>query len=60
MKIIDKTTGETVASIMTNHSMTLDEAIDLVVERITAENFGDPDVLINGEEYCSEDLDIVY
>ena len=30
MKIISNETGETIANILTNHSMTLDEALDLV------------------------------
>ena len=59
MRIIERETGRTVAAIIANHSMTLDEAIDIAGERIPAENIGDPDVLINGEEFSAEELDIV-
>ena len=39
MKIISNETGETIANILTNHSMTLDEALDLVgAEPLEAEN----------------------
>lgn len=43
MKIISNETGETIANILTNHSMTLDEALDLVgAEPLEAENSCDP------------------
>ena len=54
MKIISNETGETIANILTNHSMTLDEAIDLV-----AENSCDPDYILNGVELWYDDLDLV-
>ena len=39
MEIISNETGETIANILTNHSMTLDEALDLVgAEPLEAEN----------------------
>lgn len=56
MKIINTITGETVAEVITNHSMTLDEAINLVGEIITPENPGDADVLIDGNLYFYDDL----
>lgn len=56
MKIINKATGETVATIITNHSMTLDEAIELVGE-IDPDQM-DESVLIGGEWYYYEDLDL--
>lgn len=56
MKIINIATGETVAEITTNHSMTLDEAINLVGEIITPENPWDADVLIAGKLYFYDDL----
>lgn len=59
MKIIDRNTGRTVATIVTNHTMSLDEAIDLVGVRLQPENIGDPDVSINDEEYSYEDLDLI-
>lgn len=56
MKIINTITGETVAEITTNHSMSLDEAINLVGEIITPENPWGPDVLIGGNLYFYDDL----
>lgn len=56
MKIINTITGETVAEITTNHSMSLDEAINLVGEIIPPENPWDADVLIGGNLYFYDDL----
>jgi hypothetical protein len=56
MKIINKATGETVATIMTNHSMSLDEAIKLVGD-IYPEN-EDENVKIGDDWYYYEDLDM--
>ena len=50
MKIIRNETGETIANILTNHSMTLDEAL---------ENSCDPDYILNGVELWYDDLDLV-
>ena len=58
MKIINIATGETVAEITTNHSMSLDDAINLVGEIIAPENPWDPDVLIGGNLYFYDDLDM--
>ena len=53
MKIINTVTNEEVATINTNRSMTLDEAIELVGEVIPeAEN---ENVVIDGKEYYYED-----
>lgn len=38
MKIISNETGETIANILTNHSMTLDEALDLVPDNYGEES----------------------
>ena len=58
MKIINTVTNEVVATITTNRSMTLDEAIELVGEIIPeAEN---ENVVIDGKEYYYEDLEMVY
>lgn len=44
----------------TNHSMTLDEALDLVgAEPLEAENSCDPDYILNGVELWYDDLDLV-
>lgn len=56
MQIINIVTGETVAEITTNHSMSLDEAINLVGEIITPETPWDADVLIAGNLYSYEEL----
>lgn len=37
MKLFDKTTGETIAEIVTNHSMSVDEALDLMRYIVTDE-----------------------
>lgn len=58
MKIINKVTNEVAAIINTNHSMTLDEAIELVGEIVPeSEN---ENVIIDGKEYFYDDLEIVY
>ena len=54
MKIINKVTGKTVATIEANHSMTLDEAINLVGE-IHAEN-EEENVKIGDDWYYYDDL----
>ncbi len=58
MKIINTVTGETIAEIITNHSMTLEEAINLVGEITTQENAGDENVEIDGKMYFYDDLDM--
>lgn len=58
MKIIDKSTGKTVWIITTNHSMTLDEAIELV-GKIYPER-EDENVMIGGKWYYYDDLDMDY
>jgi hypothetical protein len=65
MKIINTVTNETVAEILTNRSMTLDEAINLVGEIINDaddERFSEDgdNVIINGKRYWWEDLDMEY
>jgi hypothetical protein len=58
MKIINTVTNEVVATITTNRSMTLDEAIELVGEIIPeAEN---ENVVIDGKEYYYGDLGMIY
>lgn len=65
MKIINTITNETVAEILTNHSITLDEAINLVGEIINDaddERFSEDgdNVIIDGKRYWWEDLDMEY
>ena len=65
MKIINITTNETVAEILTNHSMSLDEAIDAcggeIINDMDDERWSDDgdNVIIKGERYWYEDLDII-
>lgn len=54
MKIINKSTNETVAEIVTNRSMTLDEALNIVGEIFPANE--DENVLIDGKWYYYDDL----
>lgn len=64
MKIINIATNEIVAEVVTNHSMTLEEAICCVGGEII--NDADDDrfsadydnVIINGHRYWMEDLDM--
>lgn len=64
MKIVDTNTNGTVAEILGGNRMTLDEAINFVGEIINDanderfSNDGD-NVIINGERYWYEDLDII-
>ena len=55
MKIINIVTGEAIAEITTNHSMTLDDAIDLVGKMVDRWDPCSP-VLIAGNLYSYEDL----
>ena len=60
MKIINKVDGAVVAEIITNHAVTLDEAVELAGGKfIEVQNPWDEDVKINGELYFTEDLEIV-
>lgn len=60
MKIINTVTNETIAEIITNHSMTLDEAIESVGHIFNAENPWDENVEIDGKLYFYDDLDMVW
>lgn len=63
MKLINTTTNETIGEILTNHSMTLDEAIDCLGGEIINDT-SDPrwsddgdNVIIDGQRYWWEELD---
>lgn len=66
MKIMNTITNEVIAEINTNHSMTLDEALDLIGAEII--NFMDDErwnndydnVILDGERYWYEDLELCY
>jgi hypothetical protein len=65
MKVINKMNGEVIGAIVTNHSMTIEQAIDCIGgEIITDMNdsrwSNDYDnVIINGKRYWMEDIQIV-
>lgn len=60
MHIISRYDKTKIAHIITNHSMTLDEAIDLMAYEIVDKEYDDdPDCIINGVECWYDDLDIV-
>ena len=64
MKIMNTITNEVIAEINTNHSMTLDEALDLIGAEII--NYMDDErwsheydnVILDGERYWYEDLEL--
>ena len=60
MKIINKINGEVIAEIITNHSMTIEEALELVGERFETDDpsFDDPDFIVDGEEVWVEDCEM--
>lgn len=55
MKLINTATGEVIAEITTNHSISLDDAIRIFGEIFPANE----NVLINGQWYYWEDLDLI-
>lgn len=58
--IINKETAEKVGTVITNHSISLDEAIDLLgMVRLETVSVSDADLSYNGKEYWYDDLDIV-
>lgn len=63
MLIIRKSDNSIIAKVITNHSMTLDEAIDLMAEEYYEHEPGvwtdDPDYRINGIDCWYDDLDLV-
>ena len=64
MKIINTVTNEVIAEILTNHSMSLDEALEIVGDIINDaddERFSDDgdNVIIRGTRYWYEDLDML-
>lgn len=58
MKIINRVTGEVIATIITNHSMCLDEAIRLVGDFVPDAELFEENVVIDGESYYYDDLDM--
>ena len=65
MKIINTITNETIAEILTNHGMTIDEAIEAaggeIINDMDDERWSDDgdNVIIKGGRYWYDDLDII-
>ena len=57
-KLIDTATNTTICEIVSNHSMTLEEAIECAGGEIL--NATEDNVIIDGATYCYDDLDLVY
>ena len=51
--------GMPIYSIISNHSMSLIEAIQLAGRFVPVENSDEPDVEISGEYYFYDDLDLI-
>nr|DAP85376.1 MAG TPA: hypothetical protein [Caudoviricetes sp.] len=64
-KLIDTATGATICEIVSNHSMSLDEAIECaggeIINDASDERWSpEENVIIDGVYYCYDDLDLVY
>lgn len=57
-RLIDTATNTTICEIVSNHSMTLEEAIECAGGEIL--NATEDNVIIDGVTYCYDDLDLVY
>ena len=60
MRIINTVTNDTIAEIITNRSMTVEEALDLVGTRVERVYDDDPDYVVDGREVWVEECDIQY
>lgn len=57
MKIINMANGEIVAEILTNHSVTLDEALEIAGAEVVEQKYiDDPTHRLNGKDLWSEEL----
>lgn len=64
-KLIDTATGAAICEIVSNHSMSLDEAIECAGGEIindASDKRWSPEenVIIDGVYYCYDDLDLIY
>lgn len=64
-KLIDTATNTTIREIVSNHSMTLDEAIECaggeIINDASDERWSpEENVIIDGVYYCYDDLELVY
>lgn len=56
-RLYNRITNETISNVITNHGITIDEAISLV-GKIYKNRQYEEDVLINGKWYYYDDIDI--
>lgn len=65
-KLIDTATNTTICEIVSNHSMTLDEAVECaggeIINDVNDERYSDDgdNVIVDGQRYYYEDLELVY
>lgn len=59
LMIINDKTLDVIYTILTNRALSFDEAIEAAGEYIPKRYDDDPDVLINGKKYWSEELAVV-
>lgn len=65
-KLINTATNTTICEIVSNHSMTLDEAIECaggeIINDVSDERYSNDgdNVIVDGQRYYYEDLEIVY
>lgn len=59
MKLINKTTGETIATLITNHSMTIEEALHIVGAEQTEGGMDIPDYTLGDMEIWVEEIELV-
>lgn len=66
MKIINKANNEIVGEVITNHSMTLEEAIECIggefINDMDDDRWSDDgdNIIIDGKRYWHEDLDYIW
>lgn len=60
MTIINTANGQEIGHVVTNRCLMLEEALRLIgAEIIDPEHIGDPDVLLDGQEYWMDDLEMI-
>ena len=56
--IVDRITRKPIGSIVTNHTMSLEDALRLIGAEIVNPEPGEPDVILDGERYWTDDLEL--
>jgi hypothetical protein len=59
MKLISKTTGETIATITTNHRMTIEEALSVIGAEPTSGGMDIPDYTFGGKDIWIDEIDLI-